>query len=58
MGYANKSFVELMDWMYVRYRKITPGDLMRNQYKMQAAYSIEDPIDILFNWMETGQELK
>ena len=31
MGYVNKYFVGLMDWMYVRYGQITPGYLMRNQ---------------------------
>ena len=35
MGYAIIFFVELMYWVYVRYRKITPRDLMRNQDKMQ-----------------------
>ena len=31
MGYANKYFLELMDWLYVRYVQITPVELMRNQ---------------------------
>ena len=34
--YVVKSFVELMDWMYVRYGQIIPGDIMQNQYKMQS----------------------
>ena len=41
MGYANKSFVELTEWLYVRYRQITPGDLMKNQYEMQATYNVK-----------------
>ena len=35
VGYANKSFVELMEWIYVSYGQITPGYLMRNQEKIQ-----------------------
>ena len=31
MGYANNSFVELVDWIYIRYVQITPRDLMSNQ---------------------------
>ena len=31
MGYANKYFLELMDWLYVRYVQITPVELVRNQ---------------------------
>ena len=31
MGYANMSIVELMDWLYMRYKQIMPGDLMQNQ---------------------------
>ena len=34
MGYANKSFVEVMDCMYLRYGHITPGDLLQNQEDM------------------------
>ena len=36
MGYANKSFVDLINGLYVQYGKITPGNLMGNQDKMQA----------------------
>ena len=36
IGYANKSFVELMDWIYVRYEQIIPRDLIRNQDEIQA----------------------
>ena len=31
MGYTNKSFVELMDWLHVRYGQVMPGYLIRNQ---------------------------
>ena len=55
MGYANKYFVELMDWLYVWYGQITPGDLMLNQEEMQATYNAEDPIEILFDQIETGK---
>ena len=55
MGYANKSFVDLMDWMYVRYGQITPGEKMQNQEEMQATYNVKDPINILFYQIETGQ---
>ena len=34
MGYANKSFVEVMDWLYVRYGQITPVYLIQNQKDM------------------------
>ena len=44
MGYGNKYFVELMEWIYVRYVQIMPVYLMRNQEKMQATYNVLDPI--------------
>ena len=44
MGYAKASFVELMNWLYGSYGKITPGYLMRNQDKMQATYNVKYPI--------------
>ena len=56
MGYANKSFVELRDWMYVQYEKITPGDLMWNQENMKSMYNINELIEILLDQMEMGQE--
>ena len=34
MVYANNSFVELIDWLYVWYVQIVTGDLMRNQDKI------------------------
>ena len=49
MGYTNKSFVKVMDWMYVRYGHIPPGDLIRNQEEMQGTYTSEDPITTLFD---------
>ena len=33
MGYSKKSFVELMDWLYVWYGQIMLGYLMKNQGK-------------------------
>ena len=55
MGYVNKYFVGLMDWMYVRYGQITPGDLMQNQEEMQASYNVKDSIVIIFYHIKTGQ---
>ena len=49
MGYANKSFVELLEQMYVQYGQITPVFLMSNQEEMQATYNVEDTIYILFD---------
>ena len=40
MGYAKKSHIKLMDWIYIRYIKITPGYLMKNQDKIQVTYNI------------------
>ena len=37
VGYANKKFVELMDWLYICYGKINTGELMNNQDTMQAS---------------------
>ena len=54
MGYAKKSFVNILDWMYVRYDHITPGYLMQKQEEMQATYNVKDPIDILFDQNEMG----
>ena len=49
IGYANKSFIDLMNWLYVRYGQITPGDHMWDQEYMEAKYNVEDSIDILFD---------
>ena len=43
LGYANNSFVQLMDWFYIWYVQIMPRDLLINQDKMQTTYNIEDP---------------
>ena len=45
-----------MGWLYVQYRKITPGDLMQNQEKVKSTYKVEEPIEILFDQMERRQE--
>ena len=34
MRYATKTLVELIEWLYIRYGYITPGELMNNQYTM------------------------
>ena len=31
VGYKNKTFVELMYCLYIRYGRITPGELMKSQ---------------------------
>ena len=56
MVYANNSFVELIDWLYVWYVQIMHVDLMQNQDEMQAMCNVEYPINILFVQMEKGQE--
>ena len=56
MGYANKSFVKRMDWLYIKYGHIIPGDLMRDQEEIQVTYNVEYSIKILFDQIETGQE--
>ena len=56
MVHANKSYVELMDWLYVQCGQIAPGDLMQNQEEIQATYNVKNPIDILFYQIDTGQE--
>ena len=56
LEYANKTFLELMYWLYIHYRQIYPGDLMKNRDMMQTLYHVEEPIEILFNHIETGQE--
>ena len=40
LGYANNSFVQLMDWFYIWYVQIMPRDLLINQDKMQATYNV------------------
>ena len=56
MGYANKSFVKRMDWLYIKYGHIIPGDLMRDQENIQTTYNVKDSIEILFFHIEMGQE--
>ena len=57
MGFANKTFMERMDWLYTCYGKITLIHLMKNQDKMQTSYHVEGPIEILFDQINMGQEL-
>ena len=56
MGYTNKTFVELFYWLYISYGHIKPVDLMNKQDTMQALYHVEDPIEILFGHIKTGQK--
>ena len=56
MGYADKTFLEQMDWLYIHYGKIMPRDLIKNQDMMPTLYHVEEPIEILFDQIETGQE--
>ena len=58
MRYTNKMFVELTDWIYIHYGKITPGEIMNNQDTTQASNYVEELTEILFNQIETGQEFK
>ena len=56
MGYAKNKFVDIMNWLYIRYRKFTHGYLMKNQDTMQTSYHVEELIQILFNKIKTVQE--
>ena len=49
MGNTNKTSVELIDWLYIRYRQIMPVDLMKKQDTIQTSYHVEEPIEILFD---------
>ena len=55
MRYANKYFLEFMEWLYIRYRQITPRDLRQNQDNSESTYNIKNLIKILFDQMEIGQ---
>ena len=54
-GVCKKSFVDLMDWLYVWYGQIKPGYLIPNQDNMKAMYNVKDLLEIMFDHMETGQ---
>ena len=56
MGYANKYFLELMGWLYIRYVQKRPKELMINQDEIQVTYNFKDPIEILFDQLEMGQK--
>ena len=56
MGYYNKTFVELVDCIYIHYGKTTPGYQMKNQDTMQTSHHIEETIEMLLYQIETGQE--
>ena len=58
VGYTNKTSVEIMYWLYIFYGKITPDELMKNQYTMQSSYHVEEPIEILFDQIKTGKEFE
>ena len=45
MAMVCASLVEFMEFIYLKYREIMPGDLMKNQDTMQAVYHIEYPIE-------------
>ena len=45
-----------MDWIYIWYGQIMPGDLTKNKDTIQAAYHVKDPIEIIFNQIKTGQK--
>ena len=49
MGYANKTFVELMYWLYIHYGRITPVNLTKNKYTMQTSYHVKELTEIIFN---------
>ena len=44
MGYVNKYFRELMDWIYLWYGHITPRDLILKQEGMQETYNFKYPL--------------
>ena len=45
-----------MVWLYIRYGKVMPSEIMNNQGTMQSMYKIEDPVEIIFNQIEVGKE--
>ena len=45
-----------MYMLYISYGQITLVDLMKNQDEMQVTYNFKDPVEILFDLMEMGQE--
>ena len=54
MGYTNKTIIELMDWLDICYRQITPSDIM-NDHNMQELYDFKELIEILFGQIEMGR---
>ena len=57
MGYANRAFVKMVRWLYVRCFQITPGHHMRNQEDIEGTYNVKDPINIFFDQIDMVQEL-
>jgi len=49
IGYANVTTKQLLAHLFVTYGTITSGDLRQNDIKMNTAYDVNIPIEMLFN---------
>jgi len=54
IGYANVTTKKLLTHLFVTYGKISGTDLCINDSRMNAAYNVNLPIDILFDQIEDG----
>ena len=52
IGYGNVSVLDLLTHLYSTYAKISPGDLEKNEKRMQTPYDANRPIELLFKQIE------
>ena len=55
-GYSNVTTIALLNHLYTTYGCITTMDLEENDARMKTPYDATQPIEVLFNQIETAQE--
>ena len=56
IGYANVTTKQLLAHLFTSYGNITSGDLRQNDVKMNMAYDVNMPIEVLFDQIEDGMD--
>ena len=56
IGYANITTKALLTHLFTTYGKISGNDLRLNTVKMNTAYNVNLPIEVLFDQVEDGME--
>ena len=54
VGYANVTTLQLLNYLYENYAKITHNNLRENDQRMNAPYDPNEPIEVLIDQIEDG----